>query len=385
LNEKNNKIRVFEVIAENKLTGAPRVLLTLMKKLPSNRFEQYLIAPPGELMEAARALGKVTVLPVPMRGRSDLPAARAINRLIAKYNPDIVHAHGSRAGILARIGSFLMHTKTVYTEHTRTSHFVLPNVLLEWAHRIGMTVLDIFNTDATVAVSDSVANFLKRNISLKRKKVIVIPNGIEPAEIRPTPAAAAILKDLGLTPEDKIIGTIGSLNPAKDHKTLLEAFVKVKKSFKDAKLLLIGEGPLKVILQKYAQRWGVGDDVIFAGYQEDAASLIPYMDIFVLPSKTEAFGLAILEAMQAGVPIIATRVGGIPEVIHHNHNGLLVPYGDVHKLAASINLLLNDKKLARKIINNYPETLARFTADKMAKAHTELYERLAKMPAIKSV
>jgi glycosyltransferase involved in cell wall biosynthesis len=367
-----SKISIFEIIADSSITGAPRHLLTLLSGIDRKKFVVSVILPEGELVKELKAL-KVPVFTIPMRGRTDINATNAIAKILKKYEPDIIHTHGQRAGLIGRIASRGLPIKRVHTEHTYTSQFKLDNPVLHWTHLRAMRSLDRF-TDKTIAVSEAVRKFLIESKISKPDKVVTIYNGAGKTSTKNLPDQAKQFRmEHGLIARDVVVGSIGSFNKQKDTATLIKAFAQMSKKWPQLKLMLIGKGELQRELEHLAKKLNIHNQVIFAGTINHPDVALAAMNIFVLSSRSEAFGITLLEAMRANLPIVATKVGGIPEIISNNYNGLLVEPGDSHKLAAAMMKLLNDKKLQRKLVSHYPETLKKFSADKMVKATEKVY------------
>lgn len=374
---KQSRISVFEIIADSSLTGAPRHLLTLMSGIDRVKFIPTVIAPPGPLINELKKR-KIPVFQIPMSGRSYLPAVNGIKKLLKKYDPDVVHTHGQRAGLVGRLATKNLPIKIVHTEHTYTSEFRLKNPVLHLSHLRAMKVLNQY-TDYTIAVSKAVKQFLIKNKLAKDGKISVVYNGITPMTKKiGENEISAFKSEYGIEGKDIVIGTVGSFNEQKDTKTLIQAVAKMIKKWPNIKLVLVGKGHLRRKLEHLAKRLKIEDRVIFTGVLTNVLPALKSFDIFVLPSLSEAFGITLLEAMKAGVPIIATKVGGIPEIIRHNHNGILVEPRDAKGLAAAIMRLLNDKKLTKKLTHNHAESVAKFSADKMIKATEEIYTNLFK-------
>ncbi len=370
------RIRVFEIIGESTLTGAPRHLLTLVRGLDKARFEVFVILPQGPLYPEFRRVKRVKLCPVPMRGRADHSAVAAIARLIKKYSPQIVHTHGNRAGLLGRVAARGSGAKIVYSEHLRVAEFRLKNPFLEWSHLRALKYLDRF-TDATIAVSKAVRAWLIRKGISRPEKVKVIYNGVEslsPHKFQQKTRELAAKLNLPANPV--VIGTVGALNDHKDTATLIHAFKRIIQKKERRKLLIVGEGPKRKFLEKLTAKLGLSDDIVFTGFVQEIDALMPIFSIFVLPSLSESFGLTILEAMRANVPVIATKVGGIPEIIQSGRNGLLVAPGNPKELSAAIMRLSNDQKLQKKFIREGQETLKRFSAQQMVEETEKLYQNL---------
>lgn len=373
----NRKISIFYVIADSSLTGAPRHLLTLVHNLNHDKFSPSVILPPGPLVEKLKHL-KVPVFQVPMSGKAYTGAITAVARLIDKYEPDIVHTHLQRGGLVGRLAARKKPVRVVHTEHTYTQEFKLANPLLHWTHLRAKQVLNRW-TDRIIAVSDAVRDFLVNSKLVPADKVVTIYNGVSTKPPKVSEAAVEAFKSkFNLHKDDIIVGTIGALNMAKDPGTLIRAFARMAAKWQNLKLVIIGKGPLLMASQKLVQNLGLSDRVIFTGALEDICTPLKTFTIFTLPSRSEAFGLSLLEAMQMNLPIVATKVGGIPEIIKDGYNGLLVPPGDPKALASALMKLLNDKALQRKLAAHHSEALEKFSATKMVRATEKIYEDLLK-------
>lgn len=370
------KISITYVIGDSSLTGAPRHLLSLVTGLDPREFSVSVILPQGPLADELQK-NRITTFLVPMRSRSDVAAVNAIKKLLIKYDPDIMHAHGQRAGLLARLAVKDLPIKVIYTEHTWTKEFRLENPLLHWAHIRSMRMLDKL-THKTIAVSKAVADFLINAKITKPDKIQVIYNGIELIADKPHQSEFELLRKYRLDSKDVVIGTIGSLNIQKDTASLIKAMPRVIKRFPNAKLVIVGTGPLQKNLQRLTQKLKIDSSVVFTGVMNNVADILKTFSVFVLCSRSESFGISILEAMKAHVPIIATKVGGIPEIIISNRNGLLVNPCDSKQLASTIMKLLNDKKLQKKLAVGGYETLQKFTTTTMVHETEKLYKQLLK-------
>jgi glycosyltransferase involved in cell wall biosynthesis len=370
------RIRVFQIIGESSRTGAPHHLLTLVRGLDKSKFEVFVILPQGPLFAEFKKIKGVEVFAVPMRGRADSSAIEAIHHLITKYKPRIVHTHGSRAGLLGRLAARGSGAKIVYTEHLRVGEFKLKNPFLEWSHLRALKALGKF-TDMTIAVSKAVQEFLLKQGISKADKITVIYSGIGAVSSDKIKSKARRLAaSMNISGNPFVVGTVGSLNEHKDTATLLRAFQRIVQKNPRRKLIIVGDGPQRKYLERLAAKLGIEKDTIFTGTVAEVESFMPLLSVFVLPSLSESFGLSILEAMRAGVPVIATRVGGIPEIIQSGRNGLLVSPGNPKELAAAITRLANDQALQKKFVREGYETLKRFSAKKMVENTEKLYQGL---------
>jgi glycosyltransferase involved in cell wall biosynthesis len=240
-------------------------------------------------------------------------------------------------------------------------------------------VLDAANV--IIATTKSFANespFLKKY----KKKIVVIPNGINVEEITTSYTKDESRNILGLPLDSHIILFLGSLVPYKGPDILLKAFEIIKKDFPSTKLIFAGRGSMIDELRDLSKKMGLDNDVTFQGFVKEELKPLYYRssDIFCLPSTTmaESFGIVNLEAMASGVPIVASNLGGIPDIVKHGENGLLSKPCDIHSLADALTCLLNDDILRKKMGNNGIMFADNYTWKKIAKETEELYTNTLK-------
>jgi glycosyltransferase involved in cell wall biosynthesis len=230
--------------------------------------------------------------------------------------------------------------------------------------------------DQVVAVSNSMKELLVRN-GVKDSKIRVLYNAIDPAEGKSTIDGHKVKKEYGIREDQKIIGVVGRLNPEKGQLVFLKAFRKVLKRFPSVTALIIGEGQDREELEAYCNKHEMRESVRFTGYQEKISSFYQILDILVLPSLSEGLPNTVLEAMSFGIPVVATSVGGVPEVIN-NENGILVPPGDHETLVDGITRLLQDDQLRRALgIKGKDSLYPRFSPSYRAQQLIELYKNLS--------
>lgn len=259
-------------------------------------------------------------------GWPDIPRTRRwLADRLSEFHPHVVHAHLFHALVMLAT-----------TAHTRDARWVLShqhgNHLALKGRRIS-SILDRLSGrrfDRVVAISGHVRRYLLETYGYPEDKVILIPNGWDG---NPRPS--------GTDRERSTIVSVGNLRPEKGHETLLDAFSEVVSSVPDARLLLVGDGPLKGTLERQATELRISDRVEFVGATDDVWGYYARASVFALPSHHEMLGIAALEAMGAGLPVVASRVGGIPEIVAEGKTGFLVPPREPAALAARIVELLN--------------------------------------------
>ena len=291
--------------------------------------------------------------------------------LIQERKINLIHAHNATAWFYGTWASILSGVSLVYTEHDRS--FPTP-IRLKYLHYI----LGKF-TDRIVAVSEIIKENLKKYEHIKNVKVIY--NGIDPDLFKPASAEEKILKkkELGLNENDFVLGNVGRMDYWKNQRILIEILPALKKISPQIKLILVGGGEEEQNLKHLAIKKGIENDVIFLGQRSDVNQILKAFDIFVFPSLTEGLPLAIIEAMATGLPVVASYVGGIPELIDHGVNGLLVAPMSAAEIKDAILKLLQNPNLRQKMGEITRQKFeAHFSLSRMVKNYLKVYDQALK-------
>jgi glycosyltransferase involved in cell wall biosynthesis len=232
-------------------------------------------------------------------------------------------------------------------------------------------------TDLSLAVSRGVRDYLVRQGGLNPAKVRVVANGVDVAAIDAARPGPLVRRELGLPESSPVIGLVGRLDHwGKGHKELFEAMVSLKERH-PVHALIVGGGRRIDEVRALAASLGLGEVVHFLGPRRDVPDLLNAMDIFVLPSYSEGVSLALLEAMAAGLPVIATAVGGLTEVVRDGDNGLLIPPRDAGALAEALTRLLKSPDLAKKLGQNARKHVREhYSLDRLGREINAIYEEL---------
>ncbi|MGW4379085.1 glycosyltransferase [Kitasatospora sp. NPDC004531] len=315
--------------------GAEQLLLNCARHVDRSRFAvevAYVLPHKDALVPALEAAG----LPVHCLGGA--PGRRwplRLRALLAERRYDLVHTHMPVPAVAARLLTAPRRTALVHTEHNLWERYRLPT---RWAN-----ALTYRRNDAVIAVSHAVA----AGIGGRRPTgwLTVVHHGPDLGDAPSGPAARrAARSELGLPQDALVIGTVGNLTPKKDQAALLAAFALLRRTHPDARLVLVGSGPLEAELRRTA-----GDGVLFAGSRADVPALLPGLDVFCLSSRQEGLPVALMEAMTSGLPSVVTRVGGMPEVLDDGVEGRLVPPGDPSELATALGGLAADRGLRERM------------------------------------
>lgn len=264
-------------------------------------------------------------------------------KIIRDKKINMLHTHGYRSNIIGALAAKITGIPSISTCHgwiDNTRALRLYNQLDKIFLRL---------SDKIIVVSHQIqSELIKRG--LRAKSIEVLPNAIEAKKYENISRQRSVKRDkLGFDDKVPIIGSVGRLSSEKGYNYLLQACSVVVKKMPTLKIIIVGDGPERTFLKKLAQNMGLGKAVFFTGFLERIEDWLSIMDIFVISSKTEGSPLVLLEAMAAGLPVIATKVGEIPNILTHHQNGILIDYGNVKDLSDSILYLLNNLIKAKEM------------------------------------
>ncbi len=350
--------------------GTQRHLLEVLRLIDRTRFTPIVIAAKsgGPLGQAIRAAGIELVelgLGPTMLSRDFLRCVRATATVLRDRRVRIVQYFEWRSAMIAlaaarRVGGCRIVAARRSVPKERGAQRVLAELAVRVADRI------IVNAE------------LLRPSGAAGRRTDVIPSGVDTDVFRPSADRDDAKRRLGLAPERPAIGTVGRLEPRKGTATLLAAFAALRGAGRDADLVVVGDGPLRADLERDAERLGIAADVRFLGDRADVLGVLAALDVFVLPSRTEGMSNALLEAMAAAHPVVATAVGGTPEVVSDGASGLLVPPDDPVAMRRAIERVLADAVLRARLGAAARQTVeARYGAKSMVRRLEAVYAAVA--------
>lgn len=349
--------------------GMERVVATLAMGLDRQCFrpEVTTFEFRGELAEELHASGVPVRFDARRPGPVDPAYLRRLVRHLRRERPAVLHCHNTTAWLYGALaGRAAQVPVVVYTEHGRK----FPPPRQHWlVHRLLARL-----TTHTVAVARWLRDCLIEYEGVPPARVTVIPNGIDPLPFHSLPEPEQGKAALGLSPATPVVGVVARLVPVKNHGCLLRAWREVVARLPGAQLLVIGEGPEEPRLRALVAGLGLGHSVRFLGRRHDVPRLLAAMDVHALCSHSEGTSLTLLEAMAARRPVVATRVGGNPEVVVDGVTGLLVPPGLEGPLAQALVSLLEDSRRARSLGEAGWQRFSRvYSNQAMVAAYEDLY------------
>jgi glycosyltransferase involved in cell wall biosynthesis len=380
-------IRILRVIARLNMGGPALHVAYLTDGLRERGYETTLVA--GELARGEESMAFVAeergveVMPLPALGREISPLRDAIAtlrlaQLVRKLEPDIIHTHTAKAGAVGRTAARLARSDAIVVHtfhgHVLRGYFGAPKAyafrLLErWLAR---------RTDALIAVSPQVRDDLVALGVAPPEKFAVVRLGIELARrVSPNGSREDVRRLLGVPGERFLVGWVGRMTGVKRTDDILLGLKGLRERGVDASLCLVGDGPDREHVERRAHELGLARHCLYLGYQDDVAGWYAAFDAFVLPSANEGTPVSAIEALAAGRPVVASRVGGVPDVVRDGEDGFLVEPGDVEGLAERLGRLAADPALRERMGGaGRDRVLGRYAVDRLIDDVDRLYRSL---------
>jgi glycosyltransferase involved in cell wall biosynthesis len=365
-------VRVVEVLATGTNGGAQEHVYSLVSRLDPECYDLRVVSlSHGSSVRRLQKAGvEVTVIDEP----DDRLAVRALADELAPFQPEIVHNHMYRAEVVGTRAALLLGEKgcrrpaIISTVHSSRVRCVEDRQTLRH-----LTPL----MDRLIVVSKAIDRKIREEGRVGAP-ISLIYNGVDLQRYNHQQPCCTLHEEYLIPSDAQVVGVVARLEPEKGHRTLVDAWPVVLSAVPSARLLIIGEGSERDSLEAQVASLGIEDRVVFTGRREDVPAVTAALDVAVLPSYREAQGLSVLEAMALGRPVIASRVGGIPEMIEDGVSGLLVEPHDCDALAAGIVRLLTDHPLADMIGHRGHELVHdRFCIELMVHSISDLYDREA--------
>jgi glycosyltransferase involved in cell wall biosynthesis len=367
------RIKILYLIPGLKTGGAEMVLYELVKNLGKDRFESVIVSiiPIAEIGEKIKKLG-VPVLSLNAKFKFNPLIFFRFLSILRKEKPQILHSFLFHAIFLGRIARKVCKVPIIISSiHSEYIGGFLRNRILEFTSRLDNVV---------IIVSQKAKEKMVEAKAISARKTIVIYNGIDinRFKFQDKEKREKVRKALNLKESDKVLISVGRLFRAKGYPYLIEAIKILKKQYPDIVLLVLGKGRKRIELEKQIRGYNLTQNIFLLGRKENVPYYLNASDIFVMSSLWEGLPLSLLEAMVCGLPVVATNVGGIPEIVDEGHSGFLVESKNSLALAKKISYVLNSSPEIRRKMGEVGRKIVeeKFSLDKMVKNYESLYEKL---------
>lgn len=356
-------LKVLHVETGMHLYGGAQQVAYLLEGLTHRGIDNVLVCPPGAAIGQHFRGSAVQVVEVPCSGDLDLGFIGRLRRVIAREQPQLVHLHSRRGADI--LGGFAARRAGVPVVLSRRVDNREAPWFARWKYR---------RYDRVVCISEGIADVLKAE-GVEAARIRVVRSAVDAAPWQAPESRSAFCAEFGVPESALLIGVVAQLIDRKGHRLLFEALRRLGNDVPPHVLLCFGQGPLRAALETEAA--SLGTRVRFPGFREDLRRWLGCLDLLVHPALMEGLGVSLLQASAAGVPMIASRAGGIPEAVRDGINGLLVPPGDIDALAAALRSLLCDPAARQRYGSNGRQLAASaFSIDAMIDGNLAVYREL---------
>lgn len=355
--------------------GVERYLETLFK-YSRDKVENILVCSQNyDYKKFKKLTSRVIVLKMAhnIQPSSDIQVEKTLRKIIKQLKPDIVYAHSSKAGAFARIADLGLKNKIIYNPHGwafNMQQSAMKKKMYKWVEKIS-----VHFCDKIVCISDAERESALREKICKPSKLQVIYNGIDLEEIeKTTPMSRA---QLGIPEDAFVVGMVGRLSKQKAPDTFVKAAKLIKEKIPDAFFLMVGDGELRDQVKSLINQYDLGSSFLITGWVDNPTAYMKIMDVGMLLSRWEGFGLVLPEYMACGVPIVATNVDAIPNVAKNGINGMLVDKDDYHKAADAVDRLFKQPDLTSSLVKTADNIVkTKFDGKRVAQNTELLYKEL---------
>ena len=344
--------------------GGEQQLFYLALGLQKQKFRQLVVGQPGSELEKKCLASAVPFQPVPIKSELDLKAVSLLGEIMQQNSVKIIHTHTARAhsiGLLLKWkhpGAFLVVSR-------RVDFHINKNFLskLKYTSSLNDIFLTVSRKIRDILIADGVSS----------DKIMTVHSGIDLKRFSRLASAAALKKEFQIKDNEIIIGNIAALVDHKDQRSLIQAVAKMKTKI-PFRLFILGEGELENELKALVQGLHLEDKIVFTGFRTEITAFLNLFDIFALTSKEEGLGTTVLDAMASGLPVVATRGGGIPEMLIDGDGAYLTDVADSDSIAAALDSLAGDKKLREKFGQSNKEYVKRFSVEETVRKTIFVYQ-----------
>jgi len=357
-------MHILHIETGRHLYGGALQVVYLLDGLNKKGVRSTLVCPKGSDI-SSHVAKTAHVLPVPFMGDLDFTLFYRLCRIIRSERPDIIHVHSRRgADLWAGLAARLNKTRAIVTRR-------VDNPEPGW-----LALLKYILYNRVVTISDGIRQVLLSE-GLPPEKITLIHSAVDTDLYRGACDKEWFYREFGLNPGNKVIGTVAQFIPRKGHRYIIEAAPKILEKFPETRFIFFGQGPLQKELQDLCRESGLENIILFAGFRNDLERIFSCMDILIHPAMMEGLGVSLLQAAASEVPIIGTRAGGIPEIVHDGLNGYLIDPCDAGAIISNALTLLQEPERRRRFGQAGRKIVeASFSIDAMVEGYFNLYNEI---------
>lgn len=360
-------IRVLHIDSEKGWRGGQQQAVYLFERMCALAFTTAIVSKPGSSMELYCREHGLPYYSLSMHGELDIPAGYRIAKLCREKGFDTLHLHSAHAlatGLWAKMFYRKLHLIAV----RRVNVPIKKNIFSRFKYTTSWL-------DKIVCISDGIRQRLLKD-GIDEEKLETIYSGVDLSKFDDLKTDNNFRKLIGIPDSHLVIGTVAAIVPEKDYPNLLRAAAKIIENHDNVTFCAVGNGPDEEAVQALAKELGLGSRFIFTGFRKDVGRFLKIFDIFVLASYLEGLGTSILDAQAVGLPVVACRTGGIPEIVYDGENGCLVPPRDSDALAYAISDLVDHPEKRKAYGEKALETVQSFSIEQTVEKNISLYKQI---------
>lgn len=361
-----SEISILHVSTPKSWRGGEQQLAYLFEELDKRGIDQHILCARGGELESRCEREGWSHSSAKVRSSINPLFAKKIRSLCKKRPFDLIHVHDSKAHTFAVMAAALFANPIPILVSRRVDFPVSSSPLSKWKYNHSKVA-------RIICVSDTIAKITGTSIR-DQSKLTTVHSGVDPARFERVKQTKPLFEELNLNPEIPVIGNVSALAPHKDYPTFIAAAKALTERDVDAQFVIVGDGPLRSEIHLRAERSGISDRIFFTGFRKDVLEVLSDFSVFLITSETEGLGTSILDAFGCGIPVVATRAGGIPELVVHEKTGLSAPAKDAKQLATEVERMLSDDNLRMQLVKNAKQHLQQFTKVTTAEKTLAVYK-----------
>jgi len=362
------RMKILHINTERTWRGGEQQTLYLLQWLQGRNITSHLVCQEGSPMAGNAREAGIDVFPMVMHGEGDLLAGYRIRTLINRWSYDIIHSHTSHAHTLAFFGSLGKKVRRLVTR--RVDYSIFRHSFLQLSGVKYRLMADYY-----IAISKKIKDIMVGD-GISAERIFVVHSGIDPTRFEGATKDHLMAK-FKLKGDERVVVNVAHLSPVKGQKHLVQSIPMVLAKIPTARFFIVGGGALMGELQALAKSLGLNEALIFTGFRHDVGAFYQIADLFVMSSVGEGLGTAVIDALAMSKPLVATNVGGIPEIIRDGETGRLVPPADPAALAEGIiELLSNPDKAKRMASQGQMDVRQKFSVEAMVEGNIDVYQKI---------
>ncbi len=358
-------LKIIHIETGKNLYGGAKQVIYLLEGLIHRGFGKHILICDRDSPIYTHFYGKIKLYPEKIRGDGDILFLGKIISILRKERPSLLHIHSRRgADLWGWLGARIFNIPIIITRRVDNPEPPL------WARKKYNSCVKV------ITISQMIAHILKKE-GVKEEKILCIPSAIDPEEYKPHCHRNWFLKEFSLIPTNRTVAMIAQFIPRKGHHIFLKMASHLRKSHPEIIFMLFGKGRLKKHIETTIAKYNLKEKMRICGFREDMTRIIPCLDIVVHPAIMEGLGVSLLQASACEVPVIASQVGGIPEIIRHRENGILIEPGDWRGFYRAVKMLIENEKLRKDMGKKGREIVKRnFSIASMVDRYIQVYKKL---------